>query len=101
MYVVLLEFTVTVPVFPGAKEPNAHSKADHCLYCEQVIRSRISKHLLNIHQEQPEIKEAIQVEGKQRQDKLYKVQCLGNFKHNVKVSTHTFPCDLFTLLYLV
>ena len=64
-----------------------YAKADYCYYCSKLFVSRISKHLLSVHRDKPEIEEALRYKpGKVRHKLLYKLQQLGNYQHNKEVS---------------
>lgn len=62
-----------------------YSKKEYCVYCDQCLTSRISKHYLNMHSDEEDIKAALLADKEGKKNLLYKAQSLGNFKHNTKV----------------
>lgn len=84
-------FSVTVPVYvKKGDDKRNYVKVDWCLYCEGKITSRISKHNISMHSERSLVKEIERCKAdlnKKKKEKLmYKLQQLGNYKHNVKVN---------------
>ena len=63
-----------------------YQKADYCYYCKHKLLSKVSKHYLAVHTDKLLVQEIISSEGKVRQDLMYKLQQMGNYDHNVKVS---------------
>lgn len=77
---------VVVPVYSKNNGRRNYSKKDICYYCEKTINSRISKHYLSVHTDRTLVQQVISADGEaERNDKLYQLQHMGNFKHNTKV----------------
>lgn len=83
---IVLNFVlVIVPIYEKKDNGRNYSKTDHCYYCNKVIGSKISKHLLKMHTDRVAVQEIIQSSGEHRGKLLYKLQQLGNYKHNTEV----------------
>lgn len=83
----LLCFSVQVQVYKtvGDKKRN-YNKEDYCYYCSKRFLSKISRHFLAMHTDRAAVQEIVKSEGKNREDLLYRLQQLGNYKHNTEVS---------------
>lgn len=80
---------VIVPLYNRKNDGSrTYSKVDYCYYCEREFVSRISKHLLVMHANEDDVKRAARHSGEKRKWLLYKIQCMGNYKHNMKVKVY-------------
>lgn len=86
------QHTSTVPVAkPNSKNrcrpKNSIKKINVCFYCETHISSKISRHLLNVHKNEEEVKAiaTLQKRSAERMSRLKQLENEGNFKHNIKV----------------
>lgn len=70
---------------PVKSEANKYKRLDYCFYCKKGLRSRISKHYVSRHKQEPRVDMAINSTGKGKASRLYALQQLGNFKHNCEV----------------
>ena len=61
-------------------------KVNYCSFCGIGIRSKISRHLLNVHKHESEVCDIIMLpkRSKKRIELLYVLANEGNFKHNVE-----------------
>lgn len=84
---ILLDLSVRVPVYKSKDSARNYSKADFCYYCDRKLDSKISKHYLRTHTDRDLVKQIIMTEpGSGLKKKLlYKLQQLGNYKHNRQV----------------
>lgn len=80
---------MTVPVYEkkssGARN---YKKDDYCFYCEKHFQSNIRTHYINMHPNEDLVSEAtgLALESKERRKMFFKLQQLGNYKHNCKAS---------------
>ena len=58
---------------------------DCCLYCERKFKAKISRHYSAMHSGEKLVQNAI-INGKNCKKPSYKLQQLGNYKYNCKVS---------------
>lgn len=82
-------FLLSVEVAAYLPKPSGkrnYSKMNICYFCERKVKSAISKHYLAVHPNQELVKDIINASGKPRRTLLYKLQQLGNFHHNCKVT---------------
>jgi hypothetical protein len=69
----------------GCKQ--VYDKANYCVFCGHCIKSKISRHLLNVHKEERDVLE-IRILPKRSKERMLRLQKLandGNFKHNTDV----------------
>lgn len=78
----VLYFAVSVSL---KSDGSKYRKVEYCLYCKQGFSSRISKHYMAAHKDKEEVQKAVN-EPVERQKLLYKLQQLGNYTHNCKVT---------------
>lgn len=77
---------VTVSRCANASGKRDYGKVDCCFFCKKLIASKISRHYLNVHVDREAVKQIVLASGKDRAKKLYRLQQLGNFEHNTRVS---------------
>ena len=64
-----------------------YKKTDYCTYCGGQYTSKLSKHLMNVHMQEEEVKLAMisPVGSKKRKAIWTQIMNEGNYKHNTKV----------------
>lgn len=69
----------------GCKQ--VYDKQNFCTFCEKSISSKISRHLLNVHKDQPRVSKLfiLPKKSQQRNLDLEMLANEGNFKHNIEV----------------
>ena len=80
---------VTVPLyFNDGTKKRRYSKPDYCYFCDKRLTSKISKHYLGVHCDEEIVKDIalLQIGSPARKQALHKLQNMGNYKHNCKVS---------------
>ena len=81
----LFTFAVQVPTYKKGKKRD-YRKDAFCLYCERLFTSKIAPHYLRMHVDKPLVQQIMKEKSQsKREDLLYKLQQLGNYKHNTKV----------------
>lgn len=76
---------MTVPIYAkvGGSRRN-YRKSDYCYYCEKEITSKIARHYIQQHADRHLVQKVI-TDGSDRKILLYKLQQLGNYRHNTQV----------------
>ena len=72
---------------PKADAKQCYDKTIFCIFCEKQINSKISRHLLNCHKDEPEVYR-IQFLEKRSPERIMRLEMLaneGNFRHNAAV----------------
>jgi hypothetical protein len=103
MYVSLI--VVTVSVSGHSESKRNYTKADYCYYCERKFVSSMRKHVLAMHTDRSLVQQIVTSTGPERKTLLYKLQHLGNYRHNcqvtrllmhkVELTTSKFVSDVF------
>lgn len=82
-------FAVTVQVYANANGRRITSKTVHCVFCKRKLQ-QISKHLKSMHSHEGPVKEIATCEDPNLKDELTrKLENLGNFMFNLKVTAKT------------
>jgi len=70
---------------PGCKQ--SYDKIHYCKFCGNAIRSKISRHLLNVHVDETAVKDILFLpkRSKERRTRLQRLINEGNFNHNITV----------------
>ena len=70
---------------PGCRQ--AYDKIHYCKFCGSQIRSKMSRHLLNVHADETDVKEILLMPkgSKERRTRLTMLTNEGNFNHNITV----------------
>jgi len=73
------------PRKPGCKQ--SYDKIHYCKFCGNQIRSKMSRHLLNVHVDETAVREILLMPkgSKERRARLQKLTNEGNFSHNIDV----------------
>ncbi|XP_021349971.1 uncharacterized protein LOC110448181 [Mizuhopecten yessoensis] len=66
---------------------NTYDKQNYCTFCKKMIKSKISRHLLNVHKLEPRVSKIclLTKRSDERRIELEMLANEGNFKHNIKV----------------
>ena len=85
--------SVSIPYYePKNDGKRNYSKLDHCLFCNKVIKSKVSTHYLNSHTSEEKVRQAkLLPESPERNKILLELENRGNYKHNVKVICFELP----------
>ena len=73
------------PRKPGCKQ--SYDKIHYCKFCGNQIRSKMSRHLLNVHADETSVKEILLMAkgSKERRAGLQRLTNEGNFSHNIDI----------------
>lgn len=67
---------------------SVYDKQYSCIFCEKLMKTKLSRHLLTVHKTEQQILELCQKTtkgSKERKDAFIKLEKLGAYKHNLKV----------------
>ena len=69
----------------GCKQ--VYDKSNFCIFCEKEIHSKIARHLLTVHKDNPRMKDILKLakRSRQRVNALHLLANEGNLKHNAGV----------------